>query len=72
MNRKNHCSFLCNSFYISENYVRWKREVREIVKNMPLYPIQLLSDADDFANLFINKFFIDLDLKEIRFLENIE
>lgn len=55
-----------------ENYKRWKREVREIIKHMPLYPIQLLSDAENLA-IWFNRFFnTGLRIDEIRFLEYLQ
>jgi len=50
----------------------WINKIREIIKDMPLYPIQLFSNAEDLAKWFKEKFVIGLDLKEIRFLENIK
>jgi len=55
----------------SENYERWEGEIREKVKNMPLYPIQLLSDAENFAKWFNRDFNTGLRIKEIRFLEKL-
>jgi len=60
----------------SEKYKDWVPEIRRIIGNMPLYPIQLLSNADDFAVWFINEFHIRFHRKrstiaQIRFLEDI-
>jgi len=52
----------------SEKYKDWTPEIRRIVGNMPLYPIQLLSDADNFVILFRQDFSIQF-LQRIRFLE---
>ncbi|MBA7665621.1 hypothetical protein ES703_73695 [subsurface metagenome] len=49
----------------------WTNEIREIVKNMPLYPIQLLSDAENLAKLFNRDFNTGLRIREIRFLEKL-
>ncbi len=53
-----------------ENYGKWTNKIREIVKDMPLYPIQLLSDADGLAQRFRDEFRIwSLFIHQIRFLE---
>lgn len=53
----------------SENYGRWTKKLEEIIKDMPLYPIHLLSDSENFAQWLIDKFHINLDLEDIRYLE---
>jgi len=60
-----------NSACASEKYERWEGEIREKVKNMPLYPIQLLFDADNLAQRLIDELHIRLRIDQIRFLEKI-
>lgn len=56
----------------SENYERWTEKVKEIIKHMPLYPIQLLYDADDLAEWLKDIFHIGVSLDQIRFLEDLK